>query len=174
MLNYYTRLLDVDLYAKTRTRLWFTTELRCYAVYCYAELLCKAIGQLDTRYCISWYAVYNTAELQVLRQLLLEYCLRAVRYQILLISQYAVHSTAEVVAAEVAAAGVLPEGGQTLGAINKLGVLALSKEVVLGVNLRVVKCLIHCVFNKYSKLASVGCCRSCQCGFCCQVLDCCF
>ena len=74
------------------------------------------------------------------------------------ISWYTVHSTAEVVAAEVAAIRVLPEGGWTLGAINKLKVLALSKEVVLGVNLRTVKYLMRCVFNKYSKLASVKCC----------------
>ena len=56
-------------------------------------------------------------------------------------------------AAEVAATGVLPEGGWILSAVNRLGVLALSKEVILGVDLRAVKYLIHCVFNKYSKLA---------------------
>ena len=33
-----------------------------------------------------------------------------------------------------------------LGAVNKLVVLALSKEVVLGINLRAVKCLMRCVF----------------------------
>ena len=41
-----------------------------------------------------------------------------------------------------------------------LGVLALSKEGVLGVDLRTAKYLIHYVFNKYSKLASVGCYQS--------------
>ena len=40
-----------------------------------------------------------------------------------------------------------------MGAVNKLGVLVLSKEVVLGVNLRAVECLVCCVFDKYSKLA---------------------
>jgi len=44
-------------------------------------------------------------------------------------------------AAEVAADGVLPEGGWVLGAVNKLGVLALSKEVVLGVDLRAIEYL---------------------------------
>ena len=68
------------------------------------------------------------------------------------------------VAAKVAA-GVLPEGGWVLGAVDKLGVLALSKEVVLGIDLRAVECLVRCVFNKYSKLAGVGCCRSCWYGF---------
>jgi len=48
-------------------------------------------------------------------------------------------------AAEVAAAGVLPEGCWTFGAIM-LGVLALSEEVVLGVDLRAVECLAHCAF----------------------------
>jgi hypothetical protein len=33
-----------------------------------------------------------------------------------------------------------------LGAINKLGVLALSKEVVLGINLRAIEYLVRCVF----------------------------
>ena len=33
-----------------------------------------------------------------------------------------------------------------LGAVNKLGVLALSKEVVLGVDLRAIECLMRCVF----------------------------
>jgi hypothetical protein len=39
-----------------------------------------------------------------------------------------------------------------LGAVNKLGVLALSKEVVLGIDLRAVEYLVYCVFI-YSKLA---------------------
>ena len=56
----------------------------------------------------------------------------------LLISWYAAYSAAEV-AAEVAANGVLPEGCWTLGAVDKLGVLALSKEVVLGIDLRAVE-----------------------------------
>ena len=47
-----------------------------------------------------------------------------------------------------------------LGAINKLGVLVLSKEVVLGINLRTIEYLIYYVFNKYSKLASIRYCRS--------------
>ena len=57
--------------------------------------------------------------------------------------------------AEVAAAGVLPEGCWTLGAVDKLGVLALSKEVVLGIDLRAVECLVRCVrcVFIYSKLA---------------------
>ena len=46
-------------------------------------------------------------------------------------------------------------------AVNKLGVLVLSEEVVLGVNLRVVEYLVRCVFDKYFKLAGVGCCWSC-------------
>jgi hypothetical protein len=46
----------------------------------------------------------------------------------------------------VAAAGILPEGGWVLNAVNKLGVLALSKEAVLGVDLRAIECLIHCIF----------------------------
>ena len=54
------------------------------------------------------------------------------------------HSAAEV-AAEVA--GVLPEGCWTFGAIEKLGVLALNKEVVLGVDLRAVEYLVRCVFT---------------------------
>ena len=33
-----------------------------------------------------------------------------------------------------------------LGAVNKLGVLVLSKEVVLGVDLRAVEYLMRCVF----------------------------
>ena len=65
------------------------------------------------------------------------------------------------VAAKVAADGVLPEGGWVLGAVDKLGVLALSKEVVLGVDLRAVECFVRYVFNKYSKLAGVRCYRSC-------------
>ena len=48
--------------------------------------------------------------------------------------------------AGVAAAGILPEGGWVLGAVNKLGVLVLSKEVVLGVDLRAVEYLMRCVF----------------------------
>ena len=32
------------------------------------------------------------------------------------------------------------------GAVEKLGVLALNKEVVLGVDLRAVECLVRCVF----------------------------
>ena len=56
------------------------------------------------------------------------------------ISWYAAYSAAEM-AAEVAADGVLPEGGWVLGAVNKLGVLALSKEVVLGIDLRAIKYL---------------------------------
>jgi len=58
---------------------------------------------------------------------------------VLLISWCAVYSAAKV-AAEVAAR-VLPEGYWVLGAIEKLGVLALSEEVVLGVNLRAVEYL---------------------------------
>ena len=69
------------------------------------------------------------------------------------------YSTARV-AAEVAAK-VLPEGCWVLGTINKLGVLALNKEVVLGVDLRAVECFVRYVFNKYSKLAGVRCYRSC-------------
>ena len=48
------------------------------------------------------------------------------------ISWYTVYSAAEVVAAEVAAAGVLPEGSWVFDAVNKLEVLALNKEVLLG------------------------------------------
>jgi hypothetical protein len=59
---------------------------------------------------------------------------------VLLKSWCAAHS-----AAEVAAAGVLPEGCWTFGAVM-LGVLILSKEVVLGVDLRAVECLMRCVF----------------------------
>ena len=70
------------------------------------------------------------------------------------ISWYTVHSAAEVAAAEVAAAGVLPEGCWMFGA-GMLGVLALSKEGVLGVDLCAVECLVRCVFDKYSKLAGV-------------------
>jgi hypothetical protein len=70
---------------------------------------------------------------------------------VLLVSWYAAYSATEV-AAEAAADGVLPEGSWVLGAVNKLGVLALSKEVVLGINLRAVECLVRCVFV-YSKLA---------------------
>ena len=64
------------------------------------------------------------------------------------------------VAAEVAA-GVLPEGCWMLGAVISWYVLALSKEVVLGIDLRAVECLVRCVFVVYSKLAGIGCCRSC-------------
>jgi hypothetical protein len=42
-----------------------------------------------------------------------------------------------------------------LGAVNKLGVLALSKEVILGIDLRAIECLMRCVFVVYSKLAGV-------------------
>lgn len=66
-------------------------------------------------------------------------------------------------AAEVATAGVLPEDCWTFGAVM-LGVLALSEEVVLGVDLRAVECLMRCAFI-YSKLTGVGCCRGCWCGF---------
>jgi len=61
------------------------------------------------------------------------------------ISWYAAYSAAKV-AAKVAVNRVLPEGGWVLGAVNKLGVLALSKEVILGVNLRAIEYLIRCVF----------------------------
>jgi len=54
------------------------------------------------------------------------------------------YSTAGV-AIKVAANGVLPKGCWVLGAVM-LGVLAFSKEVVLGVNLRAVECLMRCVF----------------------------
>jgi len=42
-----------------------------------------------------------------------------------------------------------------LGAVDKLGVLALSKEVILGINLRAVECLIRYVryIFIYSNLA---------------------
>jgi hypothetical protein len=43
------------------------------------------------------------------------------------------------------AAGVLPKGYWMFGTVM-LGVLALSKEVVLGVNLRAVEYLVRCVF----------------------------
>ena len=86
-------------------------------------------------------------------------------------------STAEV-AAKVA--GVLPEGCWTFGAVM-LGVLVLSKEVVLGVDLRAVEYLVRCVAfvqcvaYLYSKLAGIGCCRSwLLVWFCCWVLECCF
>ena len=39
MLEYCTRLLDVDLYAKTRTGGWFAAGLRCYT-----GVLRKAVG----------------------------------------------------------------------------------------------------------------------------------
>ena len=63
----------------------------------------------------------------------------------LLKSWYAAYGAAEVAAAGVAAAGVLPEGCWTFGAVM-LGVLALSEEVVLGVDLYAVECLIYCAF----------------------------
>ena len=62
--------------------------------------------------------------------------------------------------AEVAAAGVLPEGCWTLGAVDKLGVLALSKEVVLGIDLCAVECLMRCIFIIYSKLLGLGAARA--------------
>ena len=46
------------------------------------------------------------------------------------ISWYTAYSAAEL----RCYAGVLPEGCWMLGAVKKLGVLALSEEVVLGVN----------------------------------------
>jgi hypothetical protein len=48
-------------------------------------------------------------------------------------------------AAEVAAARVLPDGCWVFGAVL-LGVLALSEEVVLGVDLRAIECLMRCAF----------------------------
>ena len=86
------------------------------------------------------------------------------------ISWYTVYSAAEV-AAETATR-VLPEGGWVFS-VSMLGVLVLNKEVVLGVGLRAVECLIQCiafvrcVAYLYFKLAGVRCCRSCWCGFCC-------
>ena len=53
--------------------------------------------------------------------------------------------------AKVAAAGVLPEGCWTLGAVDKLGVLALSEEVVLGIDLRAVECLIQYILSWLGK-----------------------
>ena len=61
--------------------------------------------------------------------------------------------------AEVAAAGVLPEGCWIFGTVI-LGVLALSEEVVLRIDLRIIKYLMRCIFI-YSKLAEVGYCRGC-------------
>jgi hypothetical protein len=55
--------------------------------------------------------------------------------------------SAAKVAAEVAADGVLPEGCWTLGAVKKLGVLALSKEVVLGIDLRAVEYILSWLGN---------------------------
>ena len=49
----------------------------------------------------------------------------------MLLKSWCAARSAAGVAAEVAA-GVLPEGCWTFGAVKKLGVLALSKEVVLG------------------------------------------
>jgi hypothetical protein len=62
---------------------------------------------------------------------------------VLLKSWYTIYSTAEV-AAKVAAR-VLPKGYWTFGTVI-LGVLVLSKEVILGINLRAIECLIRCVF----------------------------
>ena len=59
----------------------------------------------------------------------------------LLKSWYAAYSAAEVAVAGVATAGVLSEGCWTFGAVM-LGVLALSEEVVLGVDFRAVECLM--------------------------------
>ena len=59
----------------------------------------------------------------------------------LLKSWYAAYSAAEVAVARVATAGVLSEGCWTFGAVM-LGVLALSEEVVLGVDFRAVECLV--------------------------------
>jgi len=63
------------------------------------------------------------------------------------------------VAAKVATR-VLPKGYWILGAVISWYILALSKEVVLGINLRAIKCLVHCVFVVYSKLAGIRCCWS--------------
>ena len=63
-------------------------------------------------------------------------------------------------ATKIAITRVLPKGGWTLNTINKLGVLALSKKVILGVNLHTVKYLIYCVFDKYSKPAGIKYCQS--------------
>ena len=54
--------------------------------------------------------------------------------------------------AKVAAAGVLLKGCWTFGAVM-LGVLALSKEAVLGVDLQIHNCWV------------MKCCQSCWCGF---------
>jgi len=48
-------------------------------------------------------------------------------------------TSAAEVAAEVAADGVLPEGCWVLGAVISWYILALSKEVVLGIDLRAVE-----------------------------------
>ena len=55
-------------------------------------------------------------------------------------------------AAEVAAAAVLPKGCWTFNTVM-LGVLALSKKVVLGINLQIRNCWV------------VGYYQSCWCGF---------
>jgi len=75
-------------------------------------------------------------------------------------------SAAEV-AAKVAADGVLPKGGWVLGAVDKLGVLALSKEVVLGINLRAVECLVRCVFVYILSWLELGAAGAAGCWFCC-------
>jgi hypothetical protein len=43
----------------------------------------------------------------------------------------------------------------------------LSKEAVLGVNLRAVEYLIRCVFVVYSKLLGLGAAGATRCWFCC-------
>ena len=75
-------------------------------------------------------------------------------------------SAAEV-AAKVAADGVLPKGGWVLGAVDKLGVLALSKEVVLGINLRAVECLVRCVFVYILSWLELDAAGAAGCWFCC-------
>ena len=80
----------------------------------------------------------------------------------LLNSWYAAHSTTKLateVATEVAA-GVLPKGCWIFST-SMLGVLALSKEGVLGVDLHTIEYLMRCVFNKYSKLVSIKYYQSC-------------
>ena len=119
-LEYWVKLLSVDLYAEMRTR---------------GGLLLSCVATLG--YCA---------------KLLGNWMLRAIEKAGVLRK-----------AAGVAAAGVLPEGCWTFGAVM-LGVLTLSEEVVLGVDLRAVEYLVHCAFI-YSKLTGVGCCWSCWCGF---------
>jgi len=46
-------------------------------------------------------------------------------------------------------------------------VLVLSKEAVLGVNLRAIECLMRCVFVIYSKLLGLGAAGAAGCWFCC-------